>query len=287
MTCIDHIIIAVADLESATENYACLLGRAPSWQGRHPSYGTANSLFLLNNTYLELLAVDGEGAGALQVQRALGDREGALAGLVFGVEDTGAFLEQARAAGLPVADLAPGEGIDERTGRRRSWQSLFWPASSARGIFSFAIQHDEEGQLEAGAARGTHPISAVDHVVAQTQDAEAAKRFYGDQVGLRLALEKEAPDWGGSFLFFRGGAFTVEVIASAKSPESDRLWGIALQTQDLEGTCARLREAGVSVSEIREGRKPGTRVATVKSHCLEVPTLLIQPPPLGAASPAV
>src|SRR6056300_1151549 len=136
MTCVDHIIIAVADLESATENYACLLGRAPSWQGRHPSYGTANSLFLLNNTYLELLAVDGEGAGALQVQRALGDREGALAGLVFGVEDTGAFLEQARAAGLPVADLAPGEGIDERTGRRRSWQSLFWPASSARGIFS-------------------------------------------------------------------------------------------------------------------------------------------------------
>ena len=34
--------------------------------------------------------------------------------------------------------------------------------------------------------------------------------------------------------------------------------------QDLEGTCARLREAGVSVSEIREGRKPGTRVATVQ-----------------------
>ena len=287
MTGVDHIILAVADLETATEHYACLLGRAPSWQGRHPRYGTANALFLLDNTYLELLAVDGEGPGAKQVRRALGDREGALAGLVFGVEDVTAFLEQARGAGLPVSDPAPGEGVDERSGRRRSWRSLFWPASSARGIFSFAIQHDEEGQLEAGAARGTHPISAVDHVVVQTQDAEAAKRFYGDQVGLRLALEKEAPDWGGSFLFFRGGALTVEVIASAKSPDSDRLWGIALQTQDLEGTCARLREAGVSVSEIREGRKPGTRVATVKSHCLEVPTLLIQPPPLGAASPAV
>lgn len=277
MTRVDHIIIAVADLESATENYACLLGRAPSWQGRHPSYGTANSLFLLNNTYLELLAADGEGPGAQKVQRALGDQEGALAGLVFGVEDTGAFLERARGAGLPVSDPAPGEGIDERTGSRRSWRSLFWPASSARGIFSFAIQHDEGGGLEVGAPRGGHPITAVDHVVVQTQDGMAAKRFYGDQVGLRLALEREAPDWGGSFLFFRGGALTVEVIASPKSSETDRLWGIALETPDLEGTCARLRDAGVIVSELRAGRKPGTRVATVKSHCLEVPTLLIQP----------
>ena len=91
--------------------------------------------FLLDNTYLELLAVDGEGPGAKQVRRALGDREGALAGLVFGVEDVAAFLEQARGAGLPVSDPAPGEGVDERSGRRRSWQSLFWPASSARGIF--------------------------------------------------------------------------------------------------------------------------------------------------------
>lgn len=286
MTCVDHIIIAVADLESATENYALLLGRAPSWQGRHPSYGTANSLFLLNNTYLELLAVDGEGPGAQQVLRALGEREGALAGLVFGVEDAGAFLERARGAGLPVSDPAPGEGVDERTGRRRSWRSLFWPASSARGIFSFAIQHDEGGRLEVGAPRGAHPITAVDHVVVQTQDGVAAKRFYGDQVGLRLALEREAPDWGGSFLFFRGGALTVEVIASPKSSESDRLWGIALETLDLEGTCARLRDAGVIVSELREGRKPGTQVATVKSHCLEVPTLLIQPAPHGAESPA-
>ena len=189
----------------------------------------------------------------------LGDREGALAGLVYGVEDVAAFLEQAREAGLPVSDPAPGEGVDERSGRRRSWQSLFWPASSARGIFSFAIQHDEEGQLEAGAARGMHPISAVDHVVVQTQDAEAAKRFYGDQVGLRLALEKGSPRLGRVFPVLRGGALTVEVIASAKVSDSDRLWGIALQTQDLEGTCARLREAGVSVSEIEkaESRAPG------------------------------
>ena len=105
MTGVDHIILAVADLETATEHYACLLGRAPSWQGRHPRYGTANALFLLDNTYLELLAVDGEGPGAKQVRRALGDREGAQ-GWYSEWEDVTAFLEQARERGLPVSDPA-------------------------------------------------------------------------------------------------------------------------------------------------------------------------------------
>ena len=35
-------------------------------------------------------------------------------------------------------------------------------------------------------------------------------------------------------------------------------------------------KSDVAVSEVREGRKPGTRVCTVKSHCLDVPTLLVQ-----------
>jgi hypothetical protein len=38
-----------------------------------------------------------------------------------------------------------------------------------------------------------------------------------------------------------------------------------------------LAQRGVTLSGIREGRKPGTRVATVKSHCLGIPTLLIEP----------
>jgi hypothetical protein len=39
----------------------------------------------------------------------------------------------------------------------------------------------------------------------------------------------------------------------------------------------RLRAAGVAVSEIRTGRRPGTEVFTAKSHTAGVPTLLIGP----------
>ena len=140
MTGVDHIILAVADLKTATEHYACLLGRAPSWQGRHPRYGTANALFLLDNTYLELLAVDGEGPGAKQVRRALGDREGALAGLVFGVEDVAAFLEQARGGASPspirrreraLMSAAAVAGVGKAFSGPRAARGAFFPSRSS------------------------------------------------------------------------------------------------------------------------------------------------------------
>ena len=40
---------------AAMDLYGRLLGRRPSWRGEHPGYGTANTLFRLDNTYLELL----------------------------------------------------------------------------------------------------------------------------------------------------------------------------------------------------------------------------------------
>ncbi len=71
---------------------------------------------------------------------------------------------------------------------------------------------------------------------------------------------------------------SIEVIASEKATEQDELWGLALKTTNIEATHSRLNTAGVSVSKVRDGRKPGTRVCTAKSHTLGVPTLLIEHP---------
>ena len=122
-------------------------------------------------------------------------------------------------------------------------------------------------------------IAGVDHVVVKTQSAEAAKTFYGEQLGIRLALEQDVPEWGGTQLFFRASSMSIEVIASEKAHEQDELWGLALKTNNIEATHARLSEQGVQISDIRAGRKPGTRVCTAKSHTLGVPTLLIEHPP--------
>jgi len=276
VTTIDHIIITVEDLPQATRDYTSLLGRAPSWQGQHPAYGTANVLFQLENTYIELLAAQGDGFGADLVRTFTAKQPNCLAGLVFGVEDSAAFVTRARARGLPVQDPQPGHGIDSQSGRRRDWQNLFWDPSAARGVFSFAIEHTGGEPLVPAPATAADPVAAVDHIVVQTRSSTAAKQFYGEQLGLRLALEREVPDWGGRFLFFRTSHMSIEVIASEKTGDTDRLWGIALRCTNLEATYARLQQAGITVTEPKPGRKPGTQVSTVKSSALGIPTLLVQ-----------
>ena len=275
-TSIDHLIIAVEDLDQATADYSALLGRSPSWRGAHPDYGTANTLFKLDNTYIELLAPNGEGMAADIVNGILAERGNCLGGLVFGTSDAEGFVAHARAQGLEASDPVPGHGADEISGAERHWHNMFWDPSAARGIFSFCIEHDETSILPDALPTDGEPISGVDHVVVKTRSADAAKTFYGEQLGIRLALEQDVPEWGGTQLFFRASSMSIEVIASDKAPEQDELWGLALKTQDIDATHARLTTSGIEVSEIRDGRKPGTRVCTAKSHTLGVPTLLIQ-----------
>ena len=275
-TTIDHIIIPVSTLAEASAEYSALLGRQPSWRGSHPDYGTANTLFKLDNTYIELLAADGDGMAADIVNGILDERGPCLGGLVFGTEDAKTFIAQARTAGLPASDPVPGHGKDEQTGAERRWHNIFWDPAAARGIFSFCIQHDAGSTLPDATPTAGEPISGVDHVVVKTRSVEAAKRFYGEQLGIRLALEQHVPEWGGTQLFFRTSSMSIEIIASEKAPEQDELWGLALKTNDITATHERLVSSGIAVSEIRDGRKVGTRVCTAKSHTLGVPTLLIE-----------
>ena len=278
-TSVDHLIIAVRDLAAATADYGLLLGRAPSWRGAHPDYGTANTLFKLDNTYIELLAPQGEGMAADIVNSILDKKGDCLGGLVFGTEDANNFIAHARTQGLEASDPIPGHGIDEQTGAERGWHNIFWDPAAARGIFSFCIQHESGSVLREATPLAQGEIAGVDHVVVNTRSAEAAKTFYGEQLGIRLALEQDVPEWGGTQLFFRASSMSIEVIASEKATEQDELWGLALKTRDLEATHTRLNKSQVEVSDIRDGRKPGTRVCTAKSHTLGVPTLLIEHPP--------
>ena len=128
------------------------------------------------------------------------------------------------------------------------------------------------------AKRTRNTALAVDHLVLRTADADACIEFFAGQMGIRLALDKTVPEWGGRMLFFRAGKMTLEVIQSDDAPPGKHFfWGIALQHRDLDSFCMELGRRGVTCSAVRDGRKPGTRVATVKSHHLGVPTLLIEP----------
>ena len=184
-----------------------------------------------------------------------------------------ANFDEVRIAGLVMVD---GALPDEASGAHQA-QPVPPPNRGLR------LERVGETNDTAETTTTSHGISAVDHLVLQTNDAEDCIRIFGEEgLGIRLALDQLVPEWGGRMLFFRAGKMTLEVIHNQKQPlEQDFFWGITYLCQDLDTTIDALDAAGVSHSEIREGRKPGTRVASVKSHTLGLPTLLIEP-----ASPA-
>lgn len=291
--CLDHLILAVADLDGAARCYAALLGRRPSWRGEHPALGTENAIFRLANTSLELLApapgVAPDAAPGGWLARWLERRGEGLLGLAFGTEDAAACARFLAGRGLRPGAPEPGLSRDTQSGAFRAWTRVPLPPAQTRGLLLFAIEQRSPAALLPEAVAVAEPQSAVqalDHVVLQSRDAEATRRLYGDGLGLRLALDREAPQWGSRLLFFRTGGATLEVAARLGEPPEpgvrDRLWGAAWRVDSAPAARARLAGAGFEVSELRDGRKPGTRVFTVRAPTCGVPTLVLQPAPRTA-----
>ena len=273
---IDHLIVAVKDLEAAEDNYKKIFGHDPVWRGAHASLGTKDSIFNFNNLYFELLAANGKGAGASLVNSSIEENGEGLAGLVFGSDNIETTKQQLSSKGYELSGLALGEGFDEDAGKKRTWESLFLPNEITRGLFSFAIEH-KTGKLDVLDRFTSDCVHKLDHVVINTNDAEGFIRVYEKDLGIRLALDQTVEKWGGRMLFFRLNQTTIEVIARPdEGPSKDSLWGLAWDVEDLEATHTRLTKLGIEASDVKEGRKPNTLVSTIKSNTCNIPTLFIQ-----------
>ena len=273
---LDHLIIAVKDLDQAEKNYKKILGTNPVWRGRHKSLGTANSIFNFKNTYLELLTSDGEGLGAELVKNLIQENGEGLAGIVFGVDDMLQTVQHLKQEGYQISDPAEGEGSDDETNKVRKWENLFLPPELTRGLFSFIIQH-RDGELPSYKEYAKDSINKLDHVVINTNNADSFIETYRDVFKIRLALDKTIEHWNSRMLFFRLNKTTIEVVEGSNNEKpKDTLWGLAWEVETIEDTHKRLVSEGVEVSDIKAGLKENTLVATVKSHTHNVPTLIIQ-----------
>ena len=273
---IDHLIIAVEDIEKAEDGYKKIFGHDPVWRGEHKELGTINSIFNFKNLYFELLAANGKGAGASLVNSSLEKNGEGLAGLVFGTDDINKTKQRLTKRGYKLSSLVSGKGSDLNAGKERVWDSLFLPSNITRGLFSFVIEH-KEGKFKPAKNFNDDCVNKLDHVVINTNDAEGFIKVYEQDLGIRLALDQTVEKWGGRMLFFRLNKTTIEVIAKSSDEESnDSLWGLAWDVEDIKATHDRLTGLGVNISPVKDGRKPNTLVSTIKSHTCNIPTLLIQ-----------
>jgi catechol 2,3-dioxygenase-like lactoylglutathione lyase family enzyme len=248
ITRLDHLTLTVPDVANAAAEYSLLLGQTPQKQALHDMRLACDNIGLV-------LQPSGEARVA--------DRAAALPlGLMFAADDLSEAARRLARRGLPGEIRAGALHLDPEV---------------TYGVGIGVVAQAPRGDCS------DCDIVGLDHVVVRTPDAERAVALYGGRLGLDLRLDRVRAEIGVRQMFFVLGGLVVEVVQSLKDDTRtglDSVWGLAWRSRDIAASQARLRAAGVNVGEVRDGRKAGTRVATVKSHTGGVPTLLIGGPGL-------
>lgn len=276
ITALDHVAIVVKDLVAAEARYAALLGCAPNWRGL--DHGAANVWFQLDNTAVDLISPVGDGPGGDRFRAVLETRgEGAWA-LAFATPDLSGAHKLMERRGVAVTPTHALRSTHPESGEKRMWQMF---STELAGVTTFVMeQRPDAAPWPRGEMTSASGVTGLDHAVVRTPAPERAQAIYGARLGLDMRLDRTAPEWGTRLMFFRCGDLIVEIAHDLKAGVSDgpdALWGFTWRTADVDGAQKRLKGDGFNVSDIRPGRRPGTRVFTVRDGTGNVPTLFIGP----------
>ncbi len=256
---LDHVTVAVRDADAAADAYQRLLGLAPD---REDGGGAKRAWFRFPNMALEVIGPDGDGAAGDRVRAWLDANGEGMWILAFAARDLDAAAKLAERRGLAVSDRTP--------------RAVLLEPKGLAGLQVLFFDGPEPPATVAG------PVAGLDHVVVRTPNADRAVANFGARLGLDLRLDRSNAAWGVRQLFFRAGEAVVEFGASLKAPVSDdpdSFGGLAWRVTDPDAAQARMAAAGFDVSEVRSGRKPGTKVFTVRDAPAGVPTLMLSAEP--------
>ena len=233
---LDHVILAVPRLDVAVAAYELLFEQHPAARG--------GSWMRFNSANTGLVLTEGE----------------VRTGLALAVAEPESVLRLLDRRGLPGGPVQPWQEAE-------TW-SL--DPAAARGLHLLVI----------GARPAGDPASAIrlDHAVIRSADPERTLALLGGRLGLELRLDRSNPDWGTRLLFFRCGDLVIEVSHELKSgigDGPDSLWGLTWRVPDVAASHVRLGAAGLPVSPLRTGRKPGTRLFTLRGDAAGLPTAFI------------
>jgi catechol 2,3-dioxygenase-like lactoylglutathione lyase family enzyme len=274
ITGLDHIVVLLEDIKAGTASYETLLGRAPSW--RNSSDGAERVLFTLDNMTLELMAPSGFSVAADRIRTVIKTRGEGLASICFKTPDIARMHRRLERVALKPEPIAEVDSHDNASGATLHWKRTRAATDLTRGVRMFFLEL--KGERPRSVATTDTPILGLDHVVVSTEEAERAAALYGARLGLDMALDRTHKEWG-QLMFFRCGDLIVEVVrrpVAGGDQAHDKLWGLSWRVADIDATRKRLVAAGVEATEVRIGRKPGTRVMSLRSGTGGIHTLLLE-----------
>lgn len=273
-TALDHVVLAVTDLDAASASFE-KLGLKLSHPGEHPGQGTKNRvIFVVQNDgvefYVELLAVRDESEARAAGLDSLVDKVAAGGGIlrlmlrtddidgIAGKLDAGghAFkrVTVLRNSGTPIGDVLRPEGA---------------PAGCEIGIIQYAENLDE--RLARHRANGmldhAFPLKRADHVAMITPNPEPVIDFWANVLGLPVTGTID----GGPMKIYQilAGDIVVELLAPATpdSPIASRPPGlasvVAYEVPVLDEAIAAARAARFTAPDGEAGVIPGTRRSSI------------------------
>jgi 4-hydroxyphenylpyruvate dioxygenase-like putative hemolysin len=276
ITHVDHVLIAVPDLDEAAEQYA-KLGFHVTEGGTHPGRGTANRLVVLESGYLELISIQDREAAWPELVRHW-DRYGfGFFTFAFASDDLDADVDRFKsrtAAGitsLKVEEIQEG-ALETPGGKRRGWRSAL---VSGGNINPFLIQHDSTGadlrnRLFGDRPPQAHPIGygRIDRLEVVFPSLAEGESYFRDGYGLqRVGEQSVCPSRQGDRVFFPLAVGQLEVIAP-NSPDSPLHEFVSRRGHGLRGVLLTVPDPDAAASDleargIRFTRSPISGAVTI------------------------
>jgi catechol 2,3-dioxygenase-like lactoylglutathione lyase family enzyme len=270
ITAVNHLAYAAANPAETAAAYATLFGR------KADEYASASGE-LLYRFRLANMAFEITGAH---------DGVTGLSGLGFEAADMDATTHKLSRRGLTLSETIDETWVAKAGGQGITRRSATIATASGNGVPLRIVETATPDTPPAIDATSSDVIS-LDHVVIRSPNPERAIALYGARLGLDFALDRSNPDWGSRLMFFRTGGTTVEIghsLAKGISDQPDSLWGVAWRVHDAAITGERLKAAGLNTSDASKGRRPGSKVLTVRSETGDVPTILLSAIPKDTAA---
>ena len=186
ITGIDHALVGVADLESASLSYQ-KLGFTLTPRGRHIGWGTGNHTIMFENDYVEMIAVIDREQNTHNLEDFLQNGDG-LFKVVLATSDanaTSTWLKEKSANALDAQDLQRLIMVNEKK-ELFSFRYVHLPAELTPGLETFASQHLTPEKVRQPAwlshpngARGISEVTVVMQNLAGVADAYA--RIFGSR----------------------------------------------------------------------------------------------------------
>lgn len=171
---VDHVLLAVADLDQGAARLEQEHGLKVLGGGRHPGLGTANRILPLGRQYLELIAIADPAEAATsrlgqRVQRAIAEGR-TFVDWALRTDDLGTLQEQLRAAGWELPPAWSGSR-SRPDGTVLRWRTQDLDPSLEATVIPFVIEWDIPAGAHPGEQAAQHTLSKV---VLGARDPDAA-----------------------------------------------------------------------------------------------------------------